>query len=217
MGRLVSQDVALRRKLARDLESVLDAIQDLHNSVYVFRKFRELRNGDPRLLVHSPFIEWLTENYVHSTAVGVRKQVKASGVSMRCVLDALERNPRVVSRQHFLGFFDGHPLTESVGKEQFDGFAGPKAQFLSPDTVRRDKEHLLARCQKVEHLVDKRIAHYDRVDVLPVPTFGELEDAVEALEEVSRKYSILLRGADRGFEFSYLEEWDAVLRFAWRR
>src|SRR6185437_5051407 len=100
----VSQDVALRQKLARDVETVLDAIQDLHNSGYVFRKFLYLRNGDPRLLIPSPFTEWLIENYVHSTAVGVRKQIKPSGISMRCVLDSLERNPRVVSRQNFVEF-----------------------------------------------------------------------------------------------------------------
>lgn len=211
----IPQDLILRRKLARDLESVLDQVQNLHNSVYVFRKVRDLRNNNPRLLVHSPFIEWLIENYVHSTAVGIRKQVKPSGVSLRSILDTLERNPRVISRKQFLHFFTGYSLTEAVGGEQFDTFAGVGAKFLSSDAIRQDKLTLLSRCQKVEHLVDKRIAHYERVEALPVPTFADLEDGVEALKEISRKYSVLLRGADRGFEFSYLEDWASVLRFPW--
>lgn len=209
------QDILLLRKLAQDVESILDEIQNLHNSVWMFRKFRDLRNRNPRLLVHSPFIEWLIENYVHSTAVGIRKQLKAGGVSLRSVLDTLEANPGLVSRKQFLDFFAGHPLTEAAGEEQFDRFAGVGARLLSPDALRQDKLTLLSRCRKVEYLVDKRIAHYDRVDVLPVPTFADLEDAVEVLKEISRKYSVLLRGADRGFEFSYLDEWSSVLRFPW--
>lgn len=216
MNKPISQDESLRRRLHQDIESVLDHVQDLHNSVYIFRKFRDLRNEDRRLLAHSPFIEWLTENYVHSAAVGVRKQLKASGVSLRSILDTLERNPRVISREHFESFFHGHVLTEEVGREQFDAFAGKGERFFGAAIPARDREALLARCKKVEHLVDKRIAHYEKVNQLPVPTFGELEDAVEALKEVSRKYSVLIRGVDRGFEFSYLEQWDRVLTFPWR-
>ena len=64
---------------------------------------------------------------------------------------------------------------------------------------------------------NKTVAHIDvRQQMTSVPTFGDLDDSIDALARLCGKYSILLRGEGIAFFEPVIQyDWQAVFRVAW--
>jgi hypothetical protein len=71
--------------------------------------------------------------------------------------------------------------------------------------------------EKIEHYVDRRVAHYDKRDLArPVPKFVELTDALKALERIVILYWRLLKGPSFSTILpAILYDWKDIFRFVW--
>jgi hypothetical protein len=107
---------------------------------------------------------------------------------------------------------------QHIGHRDFDEvFASPDAECIDGERVRSDSETLAASVKPIKRYVDKHIAHYDRSrKPSDVPSFDDLDQAINALGEIFKHYLILLTGADRDpIEPIPQYDWVAPFRMPW--
>jgi hypothetical protein len=82
--------------------------------------------------------------------------------------------------------------------------------------VQPDIDRLRLHTEDLERFASMRVAHRDPGQP-PRPTFTELDRALEVLEDVVRKYALLLlaRGGDIVPVIAY--DWRAIFRVPWER
>ena len=75
----------------------------------------------------------------------------------------------------------------------FAQFTREGAEYIDPNIVQQDLDQLKKLGHDVENFADKRIAHYDKQLVENVPSFGELDDCIDFLAELTGKYWLLFK------------------------
>jgi hypothetical protein len=169
------------------IRSEILALATDHN-VY-WKVQREVIQRNARLLqMRSPFLDMLNEAYVHGTAVRIRRLI--------------DRDGRTVSLRNLL----------CTVKEHCDLFRdNPSSAGLM-----RDLDRLDTVCTKVKAYVDQYVAHHDRERLEKnVPTYVDLNDAIEVIVEIFRRYYSAFCGADLNPVIEYSEEPLAIFHFPW--
>jgi hypothetical protein len=159
--------------------------------------------------------------YATTQATAVRRQLDHDprSVSLWGLLDDIARNPQVASRQrHVARWLEGGPdgQLEAEGHDSFDLFAGGRDQDqIDPDLVRVDIAELEAAASAVREYTNKAIAHTD-VGAHQVPTFVELNAAIDQIGVLAQKYASLLK-AEMIWQVEPViqYDWKAPFRKAW--
>jgi hypothetical protein len=82
--------------------------------------------------------------------------------------------------------------------------------------VQSDIDRLKAAAQATKKYTNKYIAHLDRhPTTVPVPTLLEIEEAIDLIGELLRKYTMLLTGADLKLGINVLFDWTTVFTVPW--
>ena len=87
--------------------------------------------------------------------------------------------------------------------------------LVSADQLRKDLEELNVTCGKVKAFVDQFVAHHDRNRSSTVLIHRELNEAIESVVCIFKKYYRLLNHSDLDVVVSYLEEPLSIFRFSW--
>jgi hypothetical protein len=82
--------------------------------------------------------------------------------------------------------------------------------------IKQDLDALRGHYEAIESYVDRRIAHFDEKGPRSIPTFAELDRALDALGEIFQRYATLLTGEEPSI-FAPVPDYDwlAPLRVAW--
>ncbi len=84
------------------------------------------------------------------------------------------------------------------GDDEFDELAGAGGAHVDPDLVDQDRHELSKHSESIRRHVDKQLAHFEALKSdATIPTFADLDVAIDALGSTFRKYARLLTGADR--------------------
>ena len=73
-------------------------------------------------------------------------------------------------------------------------------------------------CQRVEHFVDRRYAHYDRRGLTQAPpTFDDIRRALEEFERIIKRYRILLDGVTQTSLLPTPQyDWQEIFTIPWK-
>jgi hypothetical protein len=134
----------------------------------------------------------------------------------RLLLDVFVQ-PHEVSRQRFHEMNAGRGLSGARIDQIFEAAGVPAGRdAIEGKTVTSDLTTLIKATKSVHGYADRKVAHIDeRGWTSTIPTFGELDDAIDVLADVCRKYSKLLGRGDIRFEPIVPPSWKAVFRVAW--
>jgi hypothetical protein len=178
-----------RARASAELAEIRNEILDLATDRDVYWKVqREVIQRNARLLsVRSAFFDMVNDSYAHATASRVRRLI--------------DRNNRVISLRRMIEALGDYPDL-LIGKLSVEN--------LKDDLVRLDRT-----CEKVKGYVDQFVAHHDRNSSASVPTHRDLNEAVDALIDIFRKYYAVINGADIDVVVSYLDEPLSIFRFPW--
>jgi len=208
-------------RLIEWLETIYADVQQLLLDDHLFWEFQKIvEHNDQFLKASGLFTRFIATGYIRSAAIGVRRQAKSDNDSVSVVrfLCEVRDYPQIVSRQHYLGLYDGTEAWHvEIGQRDFDRIAGKRSPHV-PSTFAEQQIHdVRAAVEKIEHYVDRRIAHHDKRQLArPVPTFSELTEALGALERIVILYWRLLKGpAMTTILPTILYDWKDVFRFAW--
>jgi len=160
---------------------------------------------------------WVGELYGPTQALGIRKMAdddNRTGSFVR-LLTKLAAEPGRLTREWFIG---GTEAMMAVRLDQtFTRLADPQyTGAMDPSVPQHDLELLLSLSHKVRTYVNQHVAHAQLNLSAPIPTYGEIDDALDFLYKLLHKYTLLLKQSDRIEGPPIVQApWDRIFYEAW--
>ena len=206
----------LRARWRSWMDGIVDDLGNLLVKKQVFEELMTIVSANAATRDPGTFLDWLVDNYVTATAIGIRRVTDAHrhSCSLGRILVEMVEHPHIMSRRAHQSLY-----RKSVGDADrtFDRIAGKNRRFVSQRVLRRDLRALRQAEERVRRYVNKRIAHTARPGAIRrLPTFGELHNALSVLDRIARRYNLLLTAYSVGTSRPILfDDWRKVLRTAW--
>ncbi len=106
-------------------------------------------------------------------------------------------------------------MPADIAEREFDRIAAPGSPHLERRHVQPDIDALRDPADRLQRYATQRIAHLDREEPKEIPTFSDLDAALDVFERLVRRYRLLLRG-DGGDVLPIIAyPWEAVLTEPW--
>ncbi len=181
----------------------------------IFREIQEIVDNNPKIQTPNLFYSFLRDTYVACTVMAVRRQIKShkDSISFAGLFQEIIGTPCVLSRGRFVDLYPSSMKRHA--NSDFAQFAGNCKDHVDPNVVKQDLKQLKDLGRKLEAFADKRIAHHDRRKIKQVPTFNDLDDCIDYLEELTKKYLLLFRGVARSPLVTNLGDWQEIFREPW--
>ena len=177
-----------------------DVVQSLLLRRYIFREIQGIVERNPRIQKPSIFFDWMASGYVASTVMAVRRHVDpdSDASSLIALLREIRKRPELLSRERHVGrYYEvGGSEFQKVGHREFDRFAGDAGAHVDPRLVQDDITGLQRMTEHLERYATKRVAHLDAKGPDRIPTFGELDQAIDLLEALVKRFSKLVEKVD---------------------
>lgn len=191
-------------------------VTQLFKQRQIYYEVREIVQNNPRAHEPGDFFYWLSVWYSSSMAVAVRKQSDQSpnSISFRRLLADIKDHPEVISRTRFKQLFVYG--REGLADLDFDRYVGAGREFIDTAVVEKEIGELEAKTDKIRRYVNKRVAHHDKKEFDDVPKYSDLDEAIDFIGTLYKRYFFIFRCAspgellpDRGYD------WKKVFRHPW--
>lgn len=177
-------------------KTVYQEVTNLAVKRHVFWEVQDVIKNNPKIQKPSAFYEFIGDSYAASMVMEIRRLVKRhkDSISFAGLLEDIRDNPQIMSRGRYVAFYKESNV-EHRADGDFDQFAErPGGDHIDPTLVEQDLQELVEKAQKCEAYADRRVAHYDKGPIT-VPTFNDLDDCVDFLERLTKKYYLLMTGS----------------------
>jgi hypothetical protein len=199
------------------LDVIYLEIRSLSVNRNIFWEVQNIIKNNPKIQKPSSFYEFLGSTYVISALMGVRRQIKINkdSISFAKLLKEICATPEILSRDRFVVLYKGSAV-EHLANRHFDKFAGKVGSHIDPDLVRLKLKELKIKAWKCEKFADQRIAHFDKRANKNIPTFKDLDDCIDFLEELIKMCYLLFRAVSLTSILPvYQYDWKAIFREPW--
>ena len=103
-----------------------------------------------------------------------------------------------------------------LGERTFDQLSGEGQDIYPQEKIEADLQRLEEIDALHKEFIDRRIAHYDKVNRFgTLPTFQELYDAVDDMEKTVIKYHLLLKAETVRLLPITQYDWKVIFRSPW--
>jgi hypothetical protein len=147
-------------------------IQEILLRRHVFLRLQEIVAKNPRLHRPSYLYEYLAGTYAVTNAIAVRRHARHDDErrdgSLIGLLYAIRRSPELLTHIRHVALYEEEGMLADLAEKEFDRLAEPGA------------------------------AHLDREEPSTIPTFDDLNKALDVFEKIVRRYRLLLRAV--GFD-----------------
>lgn len=162
---------------------------------------------------------YLRDTYATAQAIAIRRQGDTSQrvVSLARLLSEISADAKRIARDFFVGMFQ--PDTRRLGERGFDEhFAGSVGTHLDPAIPSGDLHALTDTAAAVTRYVNQHLAHSDARASPDLPTFNDLDAAVDQIGYLFKKYANLLTASSYGTLVPVAQhDWKAIFRQPWIR
>lgn len=183
----------------------------------VYRRVATITQERNPQLPPSHFFDQLSTTYATSQASAVRRQADRNPrvISLGRLLVEIRDDPGRFSRQRFVNQYDVDQ--QDRGDCAFtEHFAGNVGDHVDPDLVVGDLARLDEEAREVVEYVDKHVAHSDARRMRDLPTFRELNKAIDAIGALFERYALLITVESWGTLVPVPQyDWEAVFREPW--
>lgn len=200
-----------------DLELVV-----MHMNRKIWKETIKMMRGNDHVRETGAFFaDFLTRVYVDAQAMRVRRQAEINNgvVSLGRLIASIQKNPQVLTRERHLGLYKekypDDPVMASVGEAEFGSLWGEEAVQVEPHALSADLDRLRSVVERVKDFADKHVAHVDYTPVEKMPTFKELDEAINTFGDLFSKYYLALTGSSKGASATIIDDWMAPFRVAW--
>jgi len=98
---------------------------------------------------------------------------------------------------------------------RFDEIAGAGREYLNAGDIDTEIQRLIDKTAELHKYVNKRVAHHDRKEFTEIPTFDDLHEAIDYIEELLRKYWSLFTAFHISVCVRRHYDWRDVFRYPW--
>lgn len=200
------------------LDVIYKEITSLSVNRHIFWEVQEIIKKNKKIQKPSSFYEFLGNGYASLAVMGIRRQVKIDkqSISFARLLDQVVKNPYVISRQRFLALYGTNPMMLEFGKKDFDKFSDPSVRHINPSIVVADMKLLQIKASKCEKYADRRIAHFDKRALKNPPTFNDIDECIDYLEQLLKKYTLVFRATCLSSVLpTWQYDWKEIFRSPW--
>jgi hypothetical protein len=205
------------------IEEICNQVTSLFAFRHIYKVVRQIVVSNPRLR-ETPSIFWWWLDYAYGTTmlIGLRRLVDRSkeAISLYRLLDDIRKHPEALSRERY------RRLLESLRKQQddvvqtanavFDELCGRGKPHIDPKSVDEDLTRLDEAARKVRELADKRVAHYDQKSPQSLPTHKDIDECLDLIGEIVRKYHRLMKGGVITLMPVIADDWTAIFKIPWQ-
>lgn len=199
-----------------------NAIMTIHASVEdavlrrkIFRETVKIVNANPYTHRESAFWDWMGAAHVESMVMAIRRQTdqNARSVSLHNLLAEIRDHPQALSRQNVLAMLS--PEVRPFGSARFDLFIGPSAAHVDPQVVAAELAALDQQTDVVRRYANKRVAHHDERGPTTIPTFTDLDDALDVIVGLFTRYLAVLQCLEFAGDPEFTHDWTVIFREPW--
>jgi hypothetical protein len=208
-------------ELNKWLPRIHEDIQLLLINRHVFRVTQAVIEANPRIQTHGIFLSWMARAYANDQMVGVRRQIDGRGdvVSLLRLLGQIKKNPQLLTRERFVSRYkvEHYPYAHKT----FDKIAGLGQDCINAAMMEEDLKKLKDTTRNLQTYINQEITHIrdkpvGSVPTLPkLPTFAELDECLDLIESLLRKYRFLLYGIMEDILPVFLSDWTQIFREPW--
>lgn len=208
---------AARRRWRRWLDRIYNDVLGLVLKREIYRQVGKIIDQNPRIQLESSFYSWMSEVYAAAMAIGVRRQLDrdSRSISMQNLLREIRQCPGALSRSSYVAHARRDPYLRDALHRQFDRLAGARQPHISLRAIATDLTTLERKLERISFWVNKRIAHSGRRGPSRPPTFAELNECVDLLVELAKRFLLLLRCRSYSFDITWQFDWTQIFRHPW--
>jgi hypothetical protein len=201
------------------LDRIHDDVRGLLELRFIFWEVGRIVNANPRIQKPSSFYRWMGATYSAAVTIGIRRllDVRDDSVSLTRLLREIVKCPHVLSRARYrVTCRAAGGLPSTITERTFDRFAGKGNDFVDRQQVQADLDALTAKAAIAKGYATKAVAHLDRRGPRAVPTFKDVDDCLDLLEELVKKYFLVFRALGLISVLPVWQyDWKAIFREAW--
>ena len=162
---------------------------------HIFWEVQKIIKNNKKIQKPSSFYEYLSNTYSISAVMGIRRQVKIDkhSISFAKLLKQMSGSPKILSRERYVSLYGEDKRSRKMGEEHFKKFADKSGCYVNPNMIKDDSKMLKEKAKKCEKYADMRVAHFDKRTLKNVLTFKNIDDCIDFMEELFRKYYLILR------------------------
>ena len=181
----------------------LALIREIHSGL------RQMVDNNKNLQKHSAFYSVVQMTYSQSALMYIRRQVRKDDDSVGLIMLArdISNNCGLITREFYSGLYaQGKPDEECeewkrLGERDFSKyFGGAIGDYLDPQIIKEDIQNLERVFADSSGFTDRRLAHLDKREPTSIPMYSEIESWCQVLNDILKKYMLLLRAVDYKIE-----------------
>jgi len=156
--------------------------------------------------------------------IAIRRELDSDSntVCLGRLLDEIAQRPKVITRARYLGEIAEDDFRYRMLWNTFDDFGvisqsatASLTDYLDPTGISVDRKRLLKVARPVLAYANQLVAHRSETEHVPV-TLGDVNRAVEVIEEVFLKYYAIIVGPSvMGLEPSIIHDWMKPFEIPW--
>ena len=204
------------------LEAIYRELQGVLIQRQVFWSVQDIIKANPKLHKPSAFYGFLGNAYASLGLTVVRRLTKAQkdSVSLTGILKEIKDNPTIMNRERYVFLFNGGHISESRARCEFDHICGGTiGDHIDPKVVQAELDEIAKKSATLEMFVDRKVAHLDKRALtgdVAAPTFKELDDCLDYLEELVKKYWLLFTAkAVSSITPTFQYDWQEIFSVPW--
>jgi hypothetical protein len=210
-------DANLDGSIAHELAN-LAVIREIHSGL------KQMVDNNKNIQKHSAFYSVMQMTYSQSALMYIRRQVRKENDSISLIMLAedVQNNSELITKEFYSNLYTINRQDEEreqwkrLGERDFvKHFGGTLGDRLDPDIIERDIQKLTQVFDDSKGFIDRRLAHLDKREPTSIPMYSEIESWCDVLNEILRKYMLLIRAADYKVAPILQHDWKSVFRTAW--
>jgi hypothetical protein len=201
------------------LKLINEEITQLVIAKDIFWSVQELIEKNKDIQKPSSFYEYLADTYIAFIVMGIRRQIKndQQSISFVRLLSEIADQPQIISRKYFKSLYKGSAV-EFLADNDFNQFCknhGDKS--ISQEMVTNDICHLREVARVLEDFADKMVAHLDKKKPKVIPSFQNVNEAIDFLDKLYIKYHLMVHAGSMGTLMPvYQYDWQQIFDYPWR-
>lgn len=206
-------------KWIRWIDILYNEVIHLFANKAVFNRVQEIIINNPKIQKPSAFYEYYGINYGISALMTIRRLLEPNkyGISFYELLSDIYNNNNIITRDYYRSLYGNH-IPEYIKDKDFDKFSGNNNQknFLDKKIIEADLKAINKTIRNIKYFVDKKVAHLDKTTPKKLLTFKEVEDCIEFIGNLLKKYLLILKAANLfSPEPTFQYDWDIIFTEKW--
>lgn len=142
------------------------------------------------------FIEFVTDCYAISTAVGIRRHLdmRNDSISLMRLIKQIKEYAQQFTYDIYLQFHPVDKTTHNIWQEAVFAKFSKDKKIISGEIIDEDTKKLEEVGGKIKHFVNKGVAHLDKKGPTAAVHYDDLDKQLMIFDDIARKYFNLITG-----------------------